>query len=604
MKGSIRQAYAATTIAAAAIAVVAAPATAQTMPDRDRTFGTRGEHVFEVPAGVSTIDVEVVGEQGEGWVRFSRGGYGARITGDLSVTGGEVLYVNVGVGGAGRHPAGGGTLGGGASDIRLCSATAPQCDGFAGSLYSRLIVAGGGGGGDYAFNGGDAGENGGETACGDCARAGRSGGISGGGLGGTGFPSPASDGESGGFGVGGIGGRTPAGEPGSGGGGGWFGGGGSGSTDDFTKRASGGGGSNFYGDRISNPEATTASDAGGAYVRLKWRDEQPPAVTLDRPAAGARVESLTTVSGTATHGGGDDKQVLISLADGSTAANITFAANVDPATGAWSATVPTPLHDGRWDVWAEHYDEARNYAFSGVRTVAIDSTAPALAVDGPVDGALVEDRRVEIRGRAGTASGDEPVDVVVRDSAGATLAERHAATTGARWTLDADLPDGTYTIEATQRDDLGHVSAVRVTFEVKARQPAMTPGDQKPADGSQPPAPTIGPEPTGGGAVATMRRPLAVLSRSLTPNRLGRVSLKLHNPNATAARGRVTIASGRSVLGRAAFGTGAAKSAAVKVRLSRAGRRLLARKRVLRVSVVVTTDAGTSRKTIELRAQR
>lgn len=615
MTGTIRRAWTATAAAAATIAVVSAPAAAQTMPDRDRTFSTRGEHLFRVPAGVSAVGVEVVGEQGERFSGFTRGGYGARVTGELSVTGGELLYVNVGVGGAQRHPAGGGTQGGGASDIRLCPATAQQCSGFGDSLYSRLIVAGGGGGGAYSFNGGDAGENGSETSCAECAHAGRSGGISNGGLGGAGFPSPASDGEAGGLGVGGIGGRTAAGQTASGGGGGWFGGGGSGAADDYLKSASGGGGSNYVGDRVRNPETTTASDGGGAYIRLMWRDEQPPSVTLDEPADGVRAESLATISGTATHGGGDDQQVLISLVDGRNMGNLTFPADVDPTTGAWSLTLPGPLHDGRWEIWAEQHDEAGNYAFSNSRAVEVDTTAPTVAVDSPADGALVGTRQTTVRGRAGTSPGDEPVDVVLRNSAGVTVAELHAATVSAQWSLDADLPDGTYTIDATQRDDLDHARNVAVTFEVKERAADMTPGDQPSGDtgpggeqgsggGSAGGGTESAPGASPAGGATTMREPIAILSRSAIPNRRGRVRLTLHNPNTTAEHGRVTITSGRTVLGRASFTSGARRSAAVDVRLSRAGRRLLARKRVLRVSVVVTTDAGSSKKFVKLRAPR
>jgi hypothetical protein len=582
------------------------------MPDRDRTFNTSGEHVFRVPAGVGAIGVEVVGERGENFTGFTRGGYGARVTGELSVTGGEVLYVNVGVGGAGRHPAGGGTKGGGASDIRLCAATAQQCDGFADSLYSRLIVAGGGGGGAYSFNGGDAGENGSDTTCAECAHAGRSGGISNGGLGGAGFPSPASDGQAGTLGVGGIGGRTAAGQTASGGGGGWYGGGGSGAADDYVKSASGGGGSNYVGDRIRNPESTTASDGGSPYVRLMWRDEQPPSVTLDQPADGVRVESLSTISGTATHGGGDDQQVLISLVDGRNMGNLTFPADVDPTTGAWSLTLPGPLHDGKWSIYAEQHDEAGNYDFSLDRSVEVDTTAPAVAVDSPAEGALVETGHVVVRGRAGTSAGDEPVDVVLRDSAGVTVAELHPATTSAQWSLDGDLPDGAYTIDATQRDDLDHARDVAVRFEVKHQAVQLPPDDQKPVDlppgdngaGGGSTGDGTGSQPTAHGGATTLRTPITVLSRSVKPNRQGRVRLTLHNPNTTPEHGRVTIMSGRTVLGRAAFKNGARSSATVDVRLSRAGRRLLARKRVLRVLVTVTTEAGSSKKFVRLRARR
>ncbi|MGW4215152.1 choice-of-anchor P family protein [Lentzea sp. NPDC004789] len=199
---------------------------------------TGGEQTYSIPAGVTKLRVVAIGghggkgaDGGDGSAPDGRRGY--RATADLAVPSGVTqLVVAVGQNGGdgsganggapgfgGGAPGGLGTpfaggAGGGASDVRLCSAAAP-CD----SLASRLVVApGGGGGGGRCFaigcvagsNGGNGGDNSGGTP-----------GIPGPG----GFP-----GLPGGFGVGGLGApgnpATAGGGGGGGGGGGWYGGGG------------------------------------------------------------------------------------------------------------------------------------------------------------------------------------------------------------------------------------------------------------------------------------------------------------------------------------------------------------------------------------------
>src|SRR2546429_2834847 len=90
-----------------------------------KTFGYTGQQqTFVVPAGVSHLQVLAVGAHGAGF-----GGAGAVVSGTLTVSPGETLYVEVG--------------GGGASDVRTISMV--PLDSSV-SLNSRLIVAGAGGG--------------------------------------------------------------------------------------------------------------------------------------------------------------------------------------------------------------------------------------------------------------------------------------------------------------------------------------------------------------------------------------------------------------------------------------------------------------------------
>jgi hypothetical protein len=215
-------------------------------------FASTGlEQTFMVPAGVTSLHVVAVGGHGgKGGPNAGggAGGGGAVAAGDVSVTPGEPLYVEVagngsdenlaaqtptqGVGGFNGGADGGGSSdagqngggGGGASDVRTLPASAG-----ASSLASRLIIAaggaGGGGGGVYGGAGGAAGaggSNGGFGGGGSPGTAGY-GGTPGMTYGGTG-----QSGVAGAGGAGASGGQTTCGAGGGGGGGGLYGGGGGG----------------------------------------------------------------------------------------------------------------------------------------------------------------------------------------------------------------------------------------------------------------------------------------------------------------------------------------------------------------------------------------
>ena len=217
-----------------------------------------GESTFVVPAGDSYISVTATGAQGAAGFD-SCGGFGAVVTTNLPVTGGETLYVEVGGVGSNGGGAGGSGAGdgGGASDLR----TLPVADGLT-PADSRLVVAAGGGGG------GDGIELG-MTGCGGNAGSMPAGGqgafgIGGGGPGGStsgGTPgnsdADCSPAQAGALGVGGAGGGTLCGG-GGGGGAGFYGGGGGGAAD-ATSGAGGGAGSSFVGDSATGTSITTAS---------------------------------------------------------------------------------------------------------------------------------------------------------------------------------------------------------------------------------------------------------------------------------------------------------------------------------------------------------
>jgi hypothetical protein len=223
---------------------------------------TGAPQLYDVPAGVTQLQVDMFGAQGGIYdvSNCATGGFGGRTQATIAVTAGETLVVHVGGAGAtydgtwpdsgagGYNGGGDGRVdsvagsrgGGGASDVRR----APY------GLDNRLVVAGGGGG------------------SGNLAGAAGSGGAGGGNIGGSGAPAPngggggtqeaggaagttdapvfafATAGSAGQGGDGGYSAGTGA-YTGGGGGGGWYGGGGAGGSD--SSPGAGGGGGSSYG---------------------------------------------------------------------------------------------------------------------------------------------------------------------------------------------------------------------------------------------------------------------------------------------------------------------------------------------------------------------
>ena len=221
----------------------------QTLPTPAASYAYTGsEQLYTVPARVVAIRVLAVGGQGGSASRGEvQGGLGAQVSGELPVTPGESLYVEVGgdgtvdfggfngggAGGRDNRESGGG---GGASDVR----TSPLAAGL--EPDDRLLVAAGGGGaGLEGGGGGAAGEAGqpGEDFFGpyDAPNV-----VSGGGAGTASQGGAGSEGHAGVRGSGGEGAASNA--PGGGGGGGLFGGGGGGGSV-FGGGGGGGGGSSL-----------------------------------------------------------------------------------------------------------------------------------------------------------------------------------------------------------------------------------------------------------------------------------------------------------------------------------------------------------------------
>lgn len=238
-------------------------------PDCEVIFSFTGApETFSVPAGVSSIDFEVVAASG------GDGGLGGKVTGTLQNLPSELIIVVGGAGSVGPEAPGGYNgggkaggfagnegSGGGASDIRLGA-----------DLASRIVVAGGGGGigGRIGGFGGDGGGFTGETGGSGQGSGGRGGSHLMGGSGG--YSNGGTAAARGVLGLGGAGGSASY-SGGGGGGGGYFGGGGGGA-DNATCCTDGGGGgggsSHTNPDYVSEYFHTQGANQGNGYIKLSY----------------------------------------------------------------------------------------------------------------------------------------------------------------------------------------------------------------------------------------------------------------------------------------------------------------------------------------------
>jgi hypothetical protein len=361
---------------AAATAVLASLTLAGTASAADNvslTFDQRGEHEFVVPAGVTSLRVEAVGEQGGGGKRDGGtslwGGYGGDVSGRVFVTPGRSYWIEVGVGGGkggdGQLPGGDG---GGASVFRVCRSTDTFCKGFGSVPQSRLIVAGGGGGtaGGFATTYGKGGNAGMPGATSEpivrdewLSHGGAAGTESLGGAGGTGLNGNGLDGQ---LALGGDGALGYFASGGGGGGGYYGGGGGGGSSPSLAMSGGGGGGgANHYGPSVQDPDVKPATVSEPS-VTLTWFDDvaPEPSVTLAPNSVLGAHPTLVGKAGTAP---GDAGDVTLSLS----AANGPTVKAIVPrdSNGDWTYQ-PDALAPGTYEAAVSQGDWAHNFGRSGV----------------------------------------------------------------------------------------------------------------------------------------------------------------------------------------------------------------------------------------------
>lgn len=231
---------------------------------------TGAQQTWTVPAGVTEIEVRLVGAGGERGVGANPGN-GGELEFNLGVIPGSLVYVYVGgsngwnggaAGGSGPFPGGNG---GGGTDLRI-----------GGTAWNDIVADAGGGGGGGGNGGGFGGSGGGGNGSASYGGGGGGGTCSSGGAGGSSYGATGSTitGGAGGNGsnIGGAG--------GGGGGGGFYGGGGGGGTDSGGAGGGGGGSSCSIG---TDDVFTTGYESGNGSAEIVYPPISVGAVTPTSP---------------------------------------------------------------------------------------------------------------------------------------------------------------------------------------------------------------------------------------------------------------------------------------------------------------------------------
>lgn len=229
-------------------------------------------------------------------------------------------------------------------------------------------------------------------------------------------------------------------------------------------------------------EQTNLTAETGASAPVTFTvDTTAPVVSLEPPPSPSNNAS-PTLAGSAGTLEGDGLSVTVSVyAGASVAGQLLVSESVSVLGGAWSYTTPH-LADGTYTVQAQQSDAAGNVGTSAPATFTVDTTAPAVGLSSPADGALLDTSTPSFGGPAGDESGDGS-SVLLKIYAGASASgtpveEVPVSRGGETWTTGSTGPhlaDGTYTAQATQGDAAGNTGASAPhTFSIKTDTPKVT----------------------------------------------------------------------------------------------------------------------------------
>lgn len=194
-------------------------------------------------------------------------------------------------------------------------------------------------------------------------------------------------------------------------------------------------------------------------------DTTAPAVAITTPADGAvSITAPATITGTAEQ----DATVTITLTDAN--GNVTTLGTHTAADGTWTQDIESILTDGTYTITATATDAAGNTA-STTATFTIDSSAPAIAITTPVDGATLGTPTPMV---TGTTDQDGDVVITVTDENGVVVFTGTATASNGTFSLGTSaLADGIYTVTATTTDTAGNESSASNTFSIDLTAPVI-----------------------------------------------------------------------------------------------------------------------------------
>jgi large repetitive protein len=235
--------------------------------------------------------------------------------------------------------------------------------------------------------------------------------------------------------------------------------------------------------------------AEGTYTAQAAQDDEagnegfsaPQTFTVDTTGPAVTVNSLTSptnnskpsITGHLGAGPGDISTVSVVVYQGASAGGTKAAEGTASLTGETSWSYSPHLEDGQYTVQATQSDRAGNTSASNTATFTIDTSPPAVAVKGP--SGFIKSKTPTVEGTGGVAPGDlSPVTVRIykgSSPSGTPVSTSTPALSGASWSFlsPTTLVEGTYTIQASQRDEAGNEGfSAPVQFVVDAKAPVVT----------------------------------------------------------------------------------------------------------------------------------
>ncbi len=223
-----------------------------------------------------------------------------------------------------------------------------------------------------------------------------------------------------------------------------------------------------------------AGNVGASAAHTFTVDTTPPAVSLT-PLATLTNNRKPSFGGAAGIASGDIASIKLTIYAGTAATGSPVeTVKATPSGASWGATPPTALADGTYTAVAEQADEAGNVGVSGTTTFTVDATPPSVSLNAVASPTKIA--TPTFTGAGGTAPGDAPtvtvtiyVGAATSGAVFATATPSVDAGTGTWSFMPPSLADGTYTVQATQRDEADNVgTSVARTFTVDTTAPAVS----------------------------------------------------------------------------------------------------------------------------------